>query len=125
MSVEVSGPLFDGRAERALAAAEDVAASRAGDLVRDQLREMVRQKAHHDTGSYESNITVQRAANTSIVTDRGSVYGAWLEGGTRRNDSTGFPGWSHFRTIAQQLSEAGTVVAIMQEELDKRRGDLG
>jgi len=122
--VQIHGPVFDGRAEHALGAAADAAGDRAGAYVRDELGRIVDTEAPESTGYYSSRLTIQRAADTTIITDRGLAYGAWLEGTSRRNDHTRFKGHHHFRRVVQDLNDNDTVTGFLQEEIDKRRGEL-
>lgn len=102
LDVEVSGPLWDGRLERAIAqgldeAQVEVARQGVGD-VRAELAHVLR----HPTGHYASQIQVSRAVGTR-VTDGGIVYGPWLAGVSERNRSTRFKGYAHWRRAVQRL----------------------
>lgn len=123
-SVDASGPLFDGRAARALAQAEDATAERGGQYARDRIQQIVRDEGNEVTGYYESNLQLQRASNTSIVTDRGVAYGPWLEGSSSRNNSTGFHGFHAFRRVVEEMDTERVLPQIYQEEFDRRRGDM-
>lgn len=122
-TVNVSGPLFDGRAERALAAAVEATAVWAGPWVADQVRARVAASAVADTGAYASRLTISRTADTVVVSDRGVIYGPWLEGTSRRNQTTRFRGYAAFRRTVQHINESGAVAEHLQQEI-ARRGDL-
>lgn len=115
MSVDVtlSGPLFDGRAQRA--------ADRACDDAREDIAEFAEEYAlalmgaafRHPTGYYESRVITERVtADTSRVHDQGVIYGPWLEGvGSRNSPVTRFPGYFHWRRTKQVVKTAGPVMA--------------
>jgi hypothetical protein len=55
------------------------------------------------TPYYETQLTIQRVAPTiARVTDRGVVYGPWLEGTSSRNRTTRFRGYSSLRRARQR-----------------------
>lgn len=102
-SVTVSGPLFDGRADRA-----------AQEFVQEALDEVAGQglanwqmhldaNIKHPTPYYETQVTVERAGNERVVHDRGIIYGPWLEGEGSRNRSTRFKGYHSLRKATQEL----------------------
>jgi len=104
VSITVSGPLFDGRADAAV------------DRFADDLRHEVAQQGYalvmtnldqsikHPTPYYETQINIRTETTTSIVNDRGIVYGPWLEGvGSRNAPVTRFKGYSSFRRAKQRL----------------------
>lgn len=111
LDVQVRGPLFDGRAVAALDdyldAAEDEVAQRGVNLVKQRLGQVLR----NPTGFYESRITTDRQRDDVQVTDRGVVYGPWLEGTSSRNQSTRFKGYRTFRLTTQQLQEQADNIA--------------
>ncbi|MGW5467686.1 hypothetical protein [Streptomyces chartreusis] len=109
IDVRTSGPIFDGRAQRA---ARDYC-RRVDNEIAEHAANQVRQTLHtvlrHPTGYYESQIRVeQRGELNSIVTDGGVIYGPWLEGVGSRNRTTRFKGYFTFRRVRQQIqAEAG------------------
>lgn len=120
MTVKLSGPLFDGTAERAaargtVAIREHVAA--AGEkLAAATLAAGIRR---HGTGRAERAVTdtsVSRAyqtgkytlpviagADQTVVTTDLATYGPWLEGTGSRNETTRFKGYHAFRLASQEL----------------------
>jgi hypothetical protein len=99
VNVNASGPMFDGRAQRAAAQYCDQAnyavATRAEDMVRERLGTVLQ----HPTGYYLSHIRVERSSRGGYeVNDGGIIYGPWLEGtGSRNAPVTRFRGYSTFR----------------------------
>lgn len=96
------GPVFDGRAERAL------------DKFEIQLRADVADKGAEEvgretgifkapTGNYLRNITTTTRLDTDLVHLDNVVYGPWIEGTSRRNQTTRFKGYRVFRKATQAL----------------------
>jgi hypothetical protein len=109
MGVEVhtSGPIFDGRAQAAVA-----------DFCRDSEREVaqwgageVRQALHavlrHPTGYYEGHVHAEQ----NQITDDRVVYGPWLEGTGSRNHTTRFKGYATFRRTTQKIQARAADIA--------------
>jgi len=124
MTVEISGPLFDGRAARALQQAENATAGRATQHALDLLRTTIQSEAAHYTGSYISRLQVHRIATTVLITDLGVRYGPWLEGSSARNNATRFKGHHAFRRTAQEMTSSNVVSDIFEEELQQRMGEM-
>lgn len=106
VKVTVSGPLFDGRAQAAVARyvddTRDTLAARAEDMVLAELGMVLR----HPTGYYEGEITTDRVTpDTDRVSDGGVVYGPWLEGvGSRNSPVTRFAGYGHWRRTKDAIA---------------------
>lgn len=105
IEIRIGGPLLDGLADPALDAfarqvQEDVGAQALADvhLILDQ-------SIRHPTPYYETQINLSHRADSSVVNDRGIIYGPWLEGESRRNATTRFKGYHAFRRATQQVSE--------------------
>lgn len=110
MTVTATGPLFDGRAERAvndfmIAAERDVARVGMED-VRRELHTVLK----HPTGHYESQLHVASTEQHAIIADP-VIYGPWLEGTSSRNVTTRFKGYFTFRRITQQLQRKSVAIA--------------
>lgn len=96
--VTMRGPLFDGRAQKALRDyVDDVEAQVAEEgaqLVKEYLAEFVQ----HPTGRYESLISARSRGSYYEVSDGGKVvYGPWLAGtGSRNFPRTRFRGYKHW-----------------------------
>lgn len=120
--VNISGPLFDGRARRVThAMAEDIGDEIAQEGV-DGVRDIVSGSARHHTGNYNRHVQTDRSAGDRTVTDSGIVYGPWLEGISRRNASTRFKGFAAFRRTGQRLQQRA--VAIAEPVVARRIGGL-
>lgn len=116
------GPLFDGTADRVLAAyCDDVERAIADEGV-NMVRQTIAAHARHRTGNYEAHVHTDRAAGDQVVNDGGIVYGPWLEGTSHRNTTTRFKGYHAFRLTGQRLSERA--VGIAERELPRYLGRI-
>lgn len=113
ITVDFQGPLFDGRAERAMQdacddAREDIAASA-------EERVLMGTSASFKTRTpyYETRITTTRVSSeVSLVHDQGVIYGPWLEGvGSRNRPRPGFPGYGHWRKAKQAIGARAPQIA--------------
>lgn len=118
IEVDVSGPLWDGRVERAVEAALDEAVDEVAKhgvvVVVGELGKVLKRP----TGNYQGEIRVDRTVGTRI-TDGGIVYGPWLAGTSDRNRSTRFKGYSHWRRAVQRLraDAPGIAQQVVDEHL--------
>ncbi|MGW3428884.1 hypothetical protein ACWDHW_13150 [Streptomyces melanosporofaciens] len=100
VNTNASGPLFDGRAQRAANEYSDQLRYRVATEAEDMVRARLAQVLKHPTGYYESRIRVERAGDSYEVNDGGVVYGPWLEGtGSRNAPVTRFRGYATFRRV--------------------------
>jgi hypothetical protein len=120
--VTVTGGLFRGdvgkKLDRAVEQAEDVVAQQAA----NDVKRLVRSKTVHPTGYYESKVVSERAGTDRMVTDQGVVYGPWLAGVSRRNQTTGYRGIRQFETVAQQIDRK--IPALVEPVLDRALGSM-
>lgn len=110
--VRTSGPVFDGRAHRAVAAfllaATGAVAGEGVNLVQAAGRASYK----HPTGYYEGHIVTDMAQpDSTIVWDSDVVYGPWLEGLGSRNSSTRFKGYATFRKTTPVLAKRAGPIA--------------
>src|ERR1044071_7128730 len=104
MTSSMTGPLFDGTAERLAGAMcediEQVTVDTGEAMVRAELPRVLQ----NSTGRYQSAITTEPTGAGTDVTDGGIVYGPWLEGtGSRNAPRTRFRGYATFRRVTQAL----------------------
>ncbi len=73
----------------------------------------------HPTPYYETQLAIHRVSPTMAgVTDRGVVYGPWLEGTSSRNRTTRFRGYSALRRARQRtVARVPQLVAAAQARL--------
>lgn len=113
VDVTITGPLFDGRAQRA--------ADRYCEDARDSIAEfgeeiaLARMGAYfkNPTGYYESNVkTTLVTSDTARVHDDGVIYGPWLAGvGSMNFPVTRFKGYSHWREAKELVAARGHQIA--------------
>lgn len=111
ITVNVSGPLFDGRAQRAAHAAVEDAAEAVAQEAYDTVTRGLHASLRHPTGYYESRVHINRVSTTRVVTDSGVVYGPWLEGTGSRNRTTRFKGYFTFRKARQRIETRAAAIA--------------
>jgi hypothetical protein len=111
VTVEFSGPLFDGTADAQLRKGADAAEVAIGEQVQDEVRLIVRSRARQRTGYYEQRVTLDRARGGVSVHDKRVRYGGWLEGTWPRNASSSFKGWDQFDRARQQVESQATSIA--------------
>lgn len=102
VEMRARGPFFDGMAQVAITAflheaVQEIAAQALAEWHHNLNASLV-----HPTPYYETQIMVQAVSSlTSVVHDRGIVYGPWLEGTSSRNQSTRFKGYASLRRAWQ------------------------
>lgn len=116
VQVNLSGPLFDGRAAVAYEAFAVAATAAIGDEAYLDVRHTLGRVLRNPTGYYESNIMHTMAGDTSYVHDSNVIYGPWLEGTGSRNKTTRFKGYHTFRLVTQRIDARS--VDIAQRVLD-------
>lgn len=65
----------------------------------------------HPTGYYRKHIQYRRQDGYGLVDDDKVIYGPWLEGVSRRNETTRFKGYANFRRATQALEAKATEIA--------------
>lgn len=81
------------------------AAEIGADWVDEQLNKVLRKQ----TPYYRLQVNAQPDGPNWKITDGGVVYGPWLEGVGRRNQTTRFKGYRTFRIIRQRLADKAYV----------------
>ena len=122
MTATVSGPFFTGQTEAALPRIvqeiqDQVAAQASADV-----HMLMNRFFRYPTPYYETQVTVQRVSDSTIVHDRGIVYGPWLEGTGSRNATSRFKGYNHWRMATQQAT--ARVPDLAATVLRQHEGDL-
>lgn len=103
-TVKATGPLFNGKAEKAfkdyaLDAEKYVAEQAVGEIQR-QLDRVLK----NPTGRLRRSIHTQKTGSMYTVVD-GVVYGAWIEGVSSRNHRSRFKGYRTFRIVKQRIDK--------------------
>lgn len=103
VTVDKSGPLFDGRVAIAItemvADAQEEIAQMAYATVMLNLHTSIR----HPTPYYETQIINEYINSDNVIHDRGIIYGPWLEGVGSRNRTTRFKGYWSFRRATTEV----------------------
>jgi hypothetical protein len=122
VTVTSSGPLFDGRAEKAIQDASDewtkTLATLGASMVRTNLHAVLR----HETPYYTTRVQAQPDPPGWKVTDQGVIYGHWLEGDGSRNRTTRFKGYTTFRRTVQQIN--ARAVSVGQQVVARYLGRM-
>lgn len=126
VDIRVEGPLFDGRAARAMQAASDDAREDIAEFAETHVLTLMGMAFRHPTGYYESRVTTTRVSgDTSLVHDQGVVYGPWLEGiGSRNAPVTVFPGYWHWKRTKALVAARGKQIAerAVERRMPEMRG---
>lgn len=121
--VKATGPLFDGRAERAV---ERFVEDGVKALVAAGVK-MVRQRfgarIRHSTGYFLGRVSGVLYGTYGKVWDRMLIYGRWLEGTGSRNRTTRFKGYHGYRDTAMVIDRDSE--KILQPLMDKMVRELG
>lgn len=122
-----SGPLASGEAAQA---AEDWAKNTSQALADrgvELLKAFPMNKTGRARGGFAGALQTQRVSSTQVRIPgpmvRGVTWAPWLEGTSKRNNSTPFKGYHLFRKTRLQLSKETGQIA--QQELDKVLPQMG
>jgi hypothetical protein len=115
VATKISGPIAEGKAPEILQRyAEDVTQAVA-DRGAELLRAFPMDKTGRATGAFQRELhPVRRNRDTVVISgpvQRGVVWAPWLEGTTRRNESTHFGGYHLFRKTRLQLDREAARIA--------------
>lgn len=123
ITVQVSGPFFTSfRRREIIGGFLAQAVATVTDMTEAELRAQMHAKFRHPTGYFESRMLMQPAGEHMRVVDDPVIYGAWLEGTSRRNQSTRFKGYRIWRRTRQKMRKLATPIA--QKILDGWIGGL-
>lgn len=113
IDIRMTGPWFDGRAERAMERACDDALDNVAAYAEERV--LIGTSANFKTRTpyYETRITTDRVSDEeSLIHDQGVIYGPWLEGvGSRNSPVTRFKGYRHWRAAKQAVAARGPQIA--------------
>jgi hypothetical protein len=127
MEVEVTlrGPallMSEAQIARRLNGAMDEVLEAVGREVHRDWQGNMRRDFRHPTGAYWSRVVIVPRPGIVRVTDNFVIYGAWLEGTSRRNARTRFKGYAGARRAAQQVERE--VPKIARPVLERALGVL-
>lgn len=123
MGVDVSGPLFDGRADKAV---DDFLVDARHDVGGQGLayvHTILDRWIREPTPYYETQLIVEDVAADTVVHDREIIYGPWLEGIGKKNRTTRFKGYHAFR-LATQLLNRGRARALAERALTQHLPEM-
>ena len=124
--VIVRGPLFDGQAPLAVHRWLEATRKRVADEGVLELKAFPMDKTGRARGGFEERIHRVTRGDVEAIpgpTEQGIVWTPWLEGTSRRNETTRFKGYHLFRKTRLKLSRNWRRDA--QAELDKYIGMMG
>lgn len=121
---DISGPIFDGRINRALDAATDDIERSVGKRGINLIQRMLNTTLRQQTGRYRSTIKLKGTAGGVQIVGDDIIYGRWLEGtGSRNAPKTIFPGYGTFFKATPILD--GQSKSIAEEIVRKKLEALG
>jgi hypothetical protein len=76
-----------------------------------------------DTGHTRGLVMVNRVLDDRVIQDGNRLYGAWLEGTSRRNAATRFKGYHIYRRSTQEIDRLvpGVVDKAIRQRLEALR----
>lgn len=111
-SVQVSGPLFDGRADKAAQEACDEAERSVSIIGASMVRTALAGTLKVQRPYYRTRVEAQPDPPGWKITDQGVIYGPWLEGtGSRNFPKTRFKGYATFRRTTQAIQARANDIA--------------
>lgn len=111
MEINVSGPIFDGRADAAMKDFQKDLEKRLADETNEELHNQFDRTFKTQTPYYATQVQVHREEGGHVVHDGGVAYGPWLEGVGSRNGSTRFKGYFNYRRTAQIMEAEAPRIA--------------
>ena len=108
IQANVTGPLADGTADRALQEWARNTAKALGDEGVKLLRQFPMNKTGRAHGNFQENLHVLQQGPVARIPApmiSGVTWGPWLEGTSKRNESTRFKGYHLFRKTRQELQK--------------------
>lgn len=127
VSADVSGPLSDGRAEKAVQDWQKRTTQALGDKGVELLRAVKMDKTGRAHGAFQEALHTVRTSVSEMTVpgpqESGVVWSPWLEGTTQRNESTGFKGYGLFRKTRAKLSKLAPEIG--QQQLDAVMSEIG
>src|SRR5260370_23941297 len=124
INVDVSGPLFDNLCQDIIRDWLDQTKREVADMGVRELDAFEMDKSGRGTGPYQSMITTRGIRYNDVLITDPVVYGPWLEGPSKRNESTRFKGYHLLRRTRPRLRR--TFKDVAQKKLEEhylaRRG---
>ena len=134
--VELTGPIAEGKAGRILEQHVGKAVEELVELGEERLHAILRPRptgvflsvqqarpGHASTGNYRRNVQGRTTGLTGVISDGGVVYGPWLEGVDRRNQTTRFKGYRSFQNTSTFLEKKK--VQVLEHHVSRAVDELG
>jgi hypothetical protein len=108
VTINVSGPVFDGRAEASLLKMANDCQKEIARAAEDTWQSYMDASFRHPTGRYQSHVNTARREKDLVVSDGWPEsrlpYGPWLEGtGSRNSPVTKFAGYHALKRAAETV----------------------
>lgn len=103
INVNFSGPLFDGEAPAIIREWLDKTKRQVADMGVRELDAITMDSTGRGTGHYQTMITTRVISYNDVLITDPVVYGPWLEGTSKRNESTRFKGYHLWRRTRLKL----------------------
>ncbi len=113
---ELSGPFFSPYADMLVESGVRKMQDTIGQVTYDRVMLLLKANIKKPTPYYWTQVQHQKRADSNRVTDRGVIYGPWLEGTSRRNQETRFKGYSSFRRATASMKQRS--VDLAENELE-------
>lgn len=110
-NVSVTGPLADGTAHDTIREWIDDAKRDVADFAVRQLRAVKMDKTGRSTGHYLASLQTTVLVYNDLLIHNPVIYGPWLEGTSKRNESTRFKGYHLWRRARQKTKAEATKIA--------------
>jgi uncharacterized protein YodC (DUF2158 family) len=126
--VTLKGPLFDGAASAAAKDFTDSIAHEIAEIGRDWIKLDTQRmtKSGSDTGQAAEGVKLSGGNGAWVISggiSKGKYAWPWLEGESKRNQSTGFKGYHTFRRTRLRLRKQAGPFA--QQRLEQYLGGMG
>lgn len=123
ITASVSGPLADGTAHQAVRDWLDATKQDVADQAVTRLRAVTMDRTGRATGHYQKMIRTTLLNYKDVLVDDPVIYGPWLEGTSKRNESTRFKGYRLWRRTRLQVKrEAPKIAQAKLPEYIERMG---
>lgn len=121
--ISKTGPLFDGRAEAAVARAANDVEKSVATLGASMIRTRLNLVLTHQTPIYRFKVVPKQTFPGWKIWDQRMIYGPWLEGTGSRNRTTRFKGYRTFRIMVIMIQDRANIIA--PNIVAKYIGDMG
>ena len=111
VQASVSGPLADGTAHNVVREWLDASKKDIADEAVRRLQAVRMDKTGRGTGHYQAMIRTTVLNYNDMLIDDPVIYGPWLEGTSRRNESTRFKGYRLWRRTKQAVNREAPKIA--------------